>query len=193
MGWLELSFTILTFASLARARRICPFGTQEHVTNYSERQCCIAVFCDPGFESRLCENIGDEALCVPCPEGKYMSTSHWSRDMRLCQIKRACDDGQSVFDERGTTEDRVCQCDLDKGFYNKSVGDPCIRKRCEAGMELTSDGRCKPCRSGYFKPEANYEPCLKKKDCDHKYASHGNATHDVVCKEKASCQLLSEK
>ncbi|ELU09894.1 hypothetical protein CAPTEDRAFT_225929 [Capitella teleta] len=193
MRWLLLPW-LLSVMPLATAI-FCNRPTEYHTNNKLEERCCIPVKCMAGTYAALCKNDGDQARCILCRKDRFMPSTQMSTEMRHCFQKKPCHGYRETIVFAGNeTHDRVCGCDLKNGYYNQSSPDhdPCIRKKCEAGMELTSDGRCKPCRSGYFKPEANYEPCLKKKDCDHKYASHGNATHDVVCEEKATRASIKE-
>eukprot|EP00914_Ancora_sagittata_P017253 GHVO01034078.1.p1 GENE.GHVO01034078.1~~GHVO01034078.1.p1 ORF type:complete len:456 (-),score=35.89 GHVO01034078.1:529-1896(-) len=181
MKWPIVAFAILVLAVID-ARR-CPSGTISHRNNYSERRCCRPKTCPAGTQFEICENTGEEAQCPPCPQGSFQSVQHESVRGKLCQIKRACDDGQAVNYEGDGTEERICECNIEEGFYNKSAGHPCLRRECPAGMELSYQGECLPCKAGTFKSEKGFKQCIEKKSCDLAYVSHGNVTHDTVCKE----------
>ena len=51
--------------------------------------------------------------------------------------------GKKTLTNGSRDEDRVCECDLEAGFYD--VDDPpeadhCVRKRCDAGKEIYMNG-----------------------------------------------------
>jgi len=153
--------------------------------------CCEQVRCPPGSFGKICDE-GDpfSTECSSCPSNTWNPDEYFSDDSFFCYQKTTCDpaQGMRIADPGSVTEDRTCECDLDRGFYTL-FGEFCDLKACPAGKQLSDDGQCQKCPLGQFKSVApnvtsSYGRCVPWTDCHslgRGIAVRGNSTHDYVC------------
>ncbi len=120
----------------------------------STTRCCVRKKCPKGLRPLICSKDDPEPPCVACPENTYNDGYIDSMDIHLrkCHHPTYCRDQQIEILPLTKEQNRVCICDVHRGYYNPP-GDGgrtyCSGPRnCSIGTELHIDGECIPCPLG---------------------------------------------
>lgn len=167
MGFIVVFLACLVSKESVVGVGVCSNGTILHETRDGSLICCWPRICEGGTFP-VCE-ANNLVACRPCPPGYFQPKETSSTEnVHGCNWMTQCpyELGFVVLFDGNRTEDRKCECDLERGYYDYDHGLPypgrpelCVRKKCNANEELTPDGLCKQCRSG-FKKRHGYGRCL---------------------------------
>ncbi|XP_076862126.1 tumor necrosis factor receptor superfamily member 9b [Brachyhypopomus gauderio] len=171
--WLLEAVLLLLPVSLGYKSGCLEWRLEAHSTS---DVCCKV--CHPG--NRLVMECGPDptALCEPCANGTYVTTSK----AMMCRRCSECSAPQSV--KRPCSAETDTQCECVQGFL---CGDPtcsfCI-KECGKGEEPSNTRNCQPCPPGTFNDQ-HHSPCVRwSESCpraDQRITAPGTAVSDIIC------------
>jgi hypothetical protein len=153
--------------------------------------------------------LGDDSLCVPCPDGTYNPTRTDLSDgtCKLKDLPSSCPPGEFVeLGDSAVANDNACTACPEQTFKGGDGADvECQAKKvtsCDPGYFLTlGDGAvfdnniCVSCPPGTFQPALGYAEnnCISKRNaCDNTtYAACGTSTteDDCACVKPGTCPV----
>ncbi|XP_076087542.1 uncharacterized protein LOC143057957 isoform X2 [Mytilus galloprovincialis] len=164
-----------------------------------ERDGKLCYYCSPGFYwVGDCWQSHTQALCQPCAEGFFQTTSniaHYCATCKSCQAVVRNFYVAKVLSLCTSRSDTICGCMTGYHFIKDHGGNGhgyCqLNQMCSVGYGLVENGThfkdttCTACIQGYtYSPSESLDPCL---ECDRKCPNHThmlhpcNSTHNIEC------------
>lgn len=158
----------------------CAQGSFWHEDKKGSLVCCKPKNCTSGHFVQLCSSIS-ESTCERCPNGTFRAGGTSSlHGIETCTPFRPCSSHLGLIEVApgNRTQDSICKCDLERGFYDIDHGIPddgrphvCVQKSCGPDTELSPDGSCKSCPDNTSKEGPGYERCVREEK--------GNGEHPI--------------